>query len=376
MAKVVRILIPIVLVLGLIAALAAIKADQIGLLIKAGEAASEAGPPPEVVGSATARRDTWQTTLSAVGTVEAERGVTIGNDSPGIVTRVHFDSGDQVKSGAVLVELETSVERAQLDSVSARLELAKINLKRTEGLESKGVTTVAELDKSKSEVKSLEAEAAGLRAQIERKVVRAPFSGKLGIRQVNLGQYLGPGSAITTLQSEKEGYVDFSLPQEYLGQLRAGLPVQLRVRQAGIELDGVIAAIDPGVDQSTRSATVRASTQDPDKRLRPGMFVNVLVVLDEARSVIIVPATAVVYAPFGDSVFVIEEDPKAKKKVARQQFVRLGEMRGDFVEIKKGLSGGETVVTAGAFKLRNGAPVQINNDVDLDPKLDPSPQNR
>ena len=372
-----RILLVVIAVLGLVGALVAIKANQIGLLIKTGQAAQAAGPPPEVVASAESNKDTWVASLYAVGNVSPGRGVAISNDAPGPVTRIYFDSGDQVKAGAPLVELDTSVERAQLASTQARLELAQTTLSRTQALAAEGVATGAELDSAKSTLKSLQAEVSALRAQIARKVIHAPFSGKLGIRSVNLGQYLSPGTALTTLQSDEAEYVDFSLPQEHLEELRVGLVVELSADAANIRLEGVVAAIEPEVDQVTRSVKLRASAQDPKHRLRPGMFVNVKVMLDKKREVVTVPVTAVVYAPYGDSVFLIESDPKnPKRKLANQQFVRLGETRGDFVEVEEGLKAGATLVSAGAFKLRNGVPVTINNDVKLEPKLNPKPENR
>ena len=370
-------LIPVLAVLAFVGSLAAIKADQIGLLIQTGKAAQEKGPPPETVGTRVAQAEDWNTSLSAVGNVEAERGVTISNESPGIVVKVNFDSGDKVKSGAVLVELETQVERAQLASTEAQLELSETNLRRATALRAHQVNTEAELETANAELKRLQAEVSAIRAQIERKVVRAPFSGELGIRRVNLGQYLSPGSELTTLQSDKEDYVDFTLPQEVLSDVRVGLAVRLQVKQASLDLEGVIAAVDPNVDQRTRSFTVRASTVDPERRLRPGMFINVSVLLDQTRKVVVVPTTAIRYAAYGDSVFVVEDESKENpRKIARQQFVRLGDTRGDFVEITKGLSGGETIVSAGAFKLRNGAPVTINNEIEIEPKLDPTPENR
>lgn len=377
MTKAVRVLVPTLAVIALVAGLIAIKASQMGLLIQTGKAAQEKGPPPETISTKQAVVETWKTALAAVGNVEAVRGVAISNDSPGIVTKLNFDSGDKVRAGAVLAELETQVERAQLASTEARLELAQTNLRRTTALKEHGVSTEAELESAGAEVKRLHAEADALRAQIERKVVRAPFSGELGIRRVNLGQYLAPGTAITTLQSAKDDYVDFTLPQEFLSEIRVGLPVRLQVKQASLELDGVIAAVDPSVDQRTRSVTVRASTNDPERRLRPGMFVNVNVMLDKARKVVTVPTTAIRYAAYGDSVFIVESESKANSRpVARQQFVRLGETRGDFVEVTKGLQGGETIVAAGAFKLRNGAPVNINNEISVEPQQNPNPPNR
>lgn len=372
-----KVLIPIVAVLAVVGGLAAVKANQIDTLIDAGKAMQKAGPPPETVSSVDVRKDHWVSTVASVGSVEAGKGVAISNDSPGIVTRIRFESGHQVKAGQVLVELDTSVERAQLASAEARLAFARTTLNRTRALIKEGVSTGAELDSAEANVKSGEAEVSALRGQISRKVVEAPFAGKLGIRAVNVGQYLAPGTSITTLQSEKEEYVDFSLPQQYFDKLRGGLSVKIMAKETGIDLKGVVAAVDPAVDPATRTVTLRASVTDPDKRLRPGMFVNVSVLLDSERDVIAVPVTSIVYAPYGDSVFVLEDDPKTPGvKVARQQFVKLGETRGDFVEATKGLNAGETVVSAGAFKLRNGARVTINNKIGLAPKMDPRPANR
>ncbi len=372
-----RILISIIVVLALIGGLVAVKASQIGLLIQTGEDAKAAGPPPEVVGSAESKKETWQATLSTVGSVKAERGVTISSESAGIVTRLHFDSGDEVKQGAVLVELDTSVERAQLNSIEAKLKYAESNATRARALKKAEVSTQAELEVAESNLDTLQADAAALRAQIARKVIRAPFGGKLGIRSIDLGQYLSPGTEVTTLQSDNEDYVDFSLPQKDLGDIHAGLPVKLSVKQTGIELEGVVAAVEPSVNQKTRAVEIRASTKDPEKRLRPGMFVNVSIELDKKSEVTSIPITAVVHAPYGDSIFLIEEDPQDKsRKIARQQFVRLGEMRGDFVVVEEGLEPGQTVVSAGAFKLRSGVPVTINNDVAADPQQNPSPENR
>lgn len=372
-----KVVAPIVAVLIAVGGLAAVKVNQIGTLIKAGEAAKKAGPPPETVSTTTAQKDQWAATLAAVGSVEAGKGVAISNDSPGIVTRLHFESGDQVRAGQVLVELDTSVERAQLASAEARLGLATTTLNRTRALIKEGVGTGAELDSAEASVKSATAEVSALRAQIARKIVRAPFSGKLGIRNINIGQYLSPGTSISTLQSAEEDYVDFTLPQQSLEKLRVGLPVHISARAEDLDLDGVVAAVNPTVDPMTRSVTLRASVRDPDKRLRPGMFVNVSVELDDKQQVVIIPVTSVVYAPYGDSIFLVEGEPNGPApKVARQQFVKLGETRGDFVEVEKGLTGGELLVSAGAFKLRNGAHVTVNNKVGLAPKLNPSPANR
>jgi membrane fusion protein (multidrug efflux system) len=375
-----RIIIPIVGVLGLLAALGAVKAAQIGQLIGFGKAMQAAGPPAENVGSAVAKAETWEATIAAVGGVEAGKGVTLSNDSPGLVTKLHFESGKRVKQGDVLVEIDTSVERAQLASAIARRDLALTNAKRSKTLVTGGVASVSQLETDEATYRTAIADAAALAAQIERKTVRAPFSGILGIRLVNVGQYLTPGTALAVLQSEDATFVDFTVPQQRLSEIAIGAPVRLTINgESGQALEGSVAAIDPTVDATTRSAKMRATSADPEKKLRPGMFVRVAVVLEAKHQVVVVPATALVHASYGDSVFIIENRPAGDAKpgkIVRQQFVRSGELRGDFVAIEDGLKGGEEIVSAGAFKLRNGAGININNDVGAKPERDPKPQNR
>lgn len=374
-----RVFLPLIAVLALVAGLAAVKAKQIGMLIKAGKAAEAAGPPPEVVNTGLAKQDTWALTLTAVGSVEAVKGVTLSNDAPGIITAIRFESGAEVKAGEVLVELDSSVERAQLGSVLARRELAKTSLERNKALVDKGALPAAQLDGDEATLKSANADAAALQAQIARKTVRAPFAGKLGIRAVNLGQYLNPGTPITMLESKDALYVDFTLPQQKLGQLALGTKVEFHA--VGVEgtLAGAIAAIDTNVDPVSRSVRIRATVEDKAQKLRPGMFLEVLVILDKQQQVVAVPATAIVHATYGNSVFVVEDKGTGADgkplKVARQQFVRTGAARGDFVSIEDGLKAGETVVVAGAFKLRNGASIVVNDTVKFDPQLAPKPEN-
>ncbi|MBL8719741.1 MAG: efflux RND transporter periplasmic adaptor subunit [Myxococcales bacterium] len=374
-----RVFLPLIAVLALVAGLAAVKAKQIGMLIKAGKAAEAAGPPPEVVNTGLAKQDTWALTLTAVGSVEAVKGVTLSNDAPGIITAIRFESGAEVKAGEVLVELDSSVERAQLGSVLARRELAKTSLERNKALVDKGALPAAQLDGDEATLKSANADAAALQAQIARKTVRAPFAGKLGIRAVNLGQYLNPGTPITMLESKDALYVDFTLPQQKLGQLALGTKVEFHA--VGVEgtLAGAIAAIDTNVDPVSRSVRIRATVEDKAQKLRPGMFLDVLVILDKQQQVVAVPATAIVHATYGNSVFVVEDKGTGADgkplKVARQQFVRTGAARGDFVSIEDGLKAGETVVVAGAFKLRNGASIVVNDTVKFDPQLAPKPEN-
>jgi len=372
----------VIVILGLIVligGLVAVKGSQIGMLIGMGEAMKKAGPPPEVVATTQARKQTWESTLSAVGSVVTAKGVAVSNDAPGLVVRLHFDSGDMVKQGAVLVELDTSVERAQLASLRARRDLAEISVKRSTALASSGAVAQAQVDADASSFKSLTADANALVAQIARKTIRAPFSGKLGIRQVNLGQYLAPGTAVTTLEAQKASLVDFSLPQQDLQKLAVGTAVRGLLSGSSKALEGVISAIDPSVDPMTRNIKLRASLPDPESQLRPGMFLRVEVVLPEKSEVVAVPQTAIVHASYGDSVFSSEEKPGPDgkpRKVAQQRFVKLGQTRGDFVAIVDGLGADQEVVTAGAFKLRNGIPLKINNEGSPQPSLDPHPENR
>jgi membrane fusion protein, multidrug efflux system len=376
----------VIAVLGLVALLAALvglKVVQIKTLIGAGEEMAKAGPPPEAVSTTPSKEEVWQSNLNTVASVVSGKGVNVSNDAAGVVARLHFESGAKVRQGQVLVELDTSVERAQLRSTQARRELAELSAKRSRTLASSGVVAQSQVDADDSSFKSLTAEVSALSAQIERKVIRAPFSGKLGIRVVNLGQYLAPGTTITTLESTESVFVDFTLPQQNLPILKVGQVV--RATEEGSKdnkgVQGTISAIDPAVDAQTRNVTVRATFTNLDDFLRPGMFVRVSVELPETAKVVVVPQTAVIHASYGDSVFLVEEKSpgqgKPKALLARQQFVRLGEARGDFVAVVEGLKAGQEVVTSGAFKLRNGIPVLIDNKtVKLDPQLAPHPENR
>lgn len=375
----------LVLVIGI---LVGIKGAQIKTLIGFGEQMQQMGPPPEAVNAAPVERQSWERTLEAVATVVSSKGVTLSNDTPGVVTRLNFDSGARVKAGQPLVEIDSSVERAQLEALRPRLLLANQTLERIKKLIASGASTQAELDAQQSTVDGLVADMKAIQAQIERKTVRAPFAGKLGIRAVNLGQYLAPGTTITVLESTDGVFVDFSLPQQDLEQLSLGRTVRVRNEPGGnVIATGSISAIDASVDAVTRSIKVRASMPGSESVLRTGMFVTAEVVLPEKSEVAAVPLTAVIRAPYGDSVFVVEpkagngegggpEGAQPGALVARQQFVRLGGTRGDFVSILAGVEAGQQVVTAGAFKLRNQAPIIIKNEVGTAAQLDPRPENR
>jgi membrane fusion protein (multidrug efflux system) len=285
-------------------------------------------------------------------------------------------------AGDVLVELDTRVERSQLASARARERLAASNLARTKTLVETGAIGAAQLDTDSAQLDGAKADADALAQQIERKIVRAPFAGKLGIRLVNVGQYLAPGTPITELESADGTYADFDLPQQDLAQLSVGMPVRLEMEAtdggvAGQPSEGAIAAVSPEVDPTTRNIRVRASVPPKDDRLRPGMFVDVEVVLPQKASVVAIPETAVVYASYGDSVFVVEGPSQAGgAKAVRQQFVKLGPSRGDFVAVADGVTAGQEVVTGGAFKLRNGMRVAVKNAVEASPQLQPHPANR
>ena len=383
-----RILVPIVALVALVAGLVGVKFTQISTLIRAGHAAEKAGPPPEIVGTTVARVDDWEGSLSATGSVTAVRGVTVSNDAAGVVSAIHFESGNVVKAGQVLVELDTSVERAQLAAADARKNLAAVSAGRSRKLAEKDAIAPSLLDGDEAQLKTSRADFGALQAQIDRKIIRAPFAGRLGLRSVNLGQYLNPGTAVTVLESLGSVYVDFSLPQQDLAAVKVGTPVRITLTDvAGDPYVGTIGAIDPTIDATTRAIKLRATVPNKQEKLRPGMFVNVAVSLGKGSRVVIAPATAIVHASYGDSVFIVEDKKDAKGavvagtdgkplKVARQQFVRLGASRGDFVAIADGATAGQELVTAGAFKLRNGSGVVVNNDIKPNPSLQPHVENR
>ena len=356
-----------------VAALGFVKFRQIQTAI--GQAAAFQ-PPPEAVTTIVARQDPWPSTLSAIGTMAAVQGVTVSADLPGTVDRIGFDSGKPVREGEVLALLDTRQEQAQLAAAESQRDLARLNFDRMQGLLNERVISRAEFDRATAEDRQAEARVAEIRAAIDRKTIRAPFSGVLGIRQVNLGQYLSGGEALVTLQSLNPIYVNFGVPQQSAGQIRVGRGVRIAADDlAGVELSGRVTAIDPSVDEATRNVQVQATVANPDGRLRPGMFVRTELVMAASSAVVSVPASAISYAPYGDSVFVVADlktESGQSYRGVRQQFVKLGGARGDQVAITTGVKAGDEVVTSGVFKLRNGAAVQINNKVR--PANDPAPK--
>jgi membrane fusion protein (multidrug efflux system) len=333
-------------------------------------------PPPEAVTTIVAGRTSWPEGLAAIGTVVATQGVTVSADLPGIVSRIAFESGARVDKGAVLVELDARQEQAQLTAAVAQLELARLNLDRTLGLRAQGIISLAENDRVVAEHKQAEARVGEIRATLDRKVIKAPFSGILGIRQVNLGQYLQAGDPVVPLQSLNPIYVNFTVTQQEAPKLRAGGAIEVAIEGvAGPATSGRISAIDSVVDAATRNLQVQATFPNPDGRLRPGMFVKTHLSLGSPQDLIALPASAISYAPYGDSVFVVAElkGPKGETyRGVRQQFVKIGPARGDQVAILSGVEPGEAIVTSGAFKLRNGSAVKVNNDVQ--PANNPAPK--
>jgi membrane fusion protein (multidrug efflux system) len=333
-------------------------------------------PPPESVTSIVAKREQWPATMGVIGTMEAVHGVTVSADLPGIVARIAFESGQSVHAGDVLVELDTRQERAQLAALEAQRDLAGLNYGRMQKLVDAGVISRMDYDQSTSQQKATEANVAEIQATIERKTIRAPFSGMLGIRKVNLGQYLAAGNAVVPLQSLNPIYVNFGIPQQSVTQIRVGGKLHVTSEDlVGPVFTGRVTALDSVVDETTRNIQVQATLANPEGKLRPGMFVQVDVGVGAGRNVITLPASAISYAPYGDSVFVISDlkDPKGKAyRGVRQQFVKIEGSRGDQVAVISGVNPGDEVVTSGVFKLRNGAAIQVNNKVQ--PGNNPAPK--
>jgi membrane fusion protein, multidrug efflux system len=372
---------PILLtLLGLVivvAAIGGVKALQIRRMIAAG---SQFVPPAEVVTTATVQVAHWEKTLTATGTLDAVQGVTVAAEQAGKVVSIEFTPGALVQKGSLLVQLDTAAEQAQLRALESTAALARTNLERMAELAGKGFIAQADYDNAKAALEQAEAQADNIRAAIHKKTIRAPFTGRLGIRLINLGQMLREGEPIVSLQVLDPIFVNFLLPQQELARIKPDLPVRLSGEVlAAQEVTGKITAINPQIDAATRNVRVQATVANKDERLRPGMFINVAVLLPGQEEVLTIPATAVQHAPYSDSVFVVEEKQDEATGVTvnslRQQFIRLGEKRGDFVVVLSGLEGGETVVSTGVFKLRNGQAVVADNRHSPEFRLDPVPEN-
>jgi membrane fusion protein (multidrug efflux system) len=373
MAK--RLTLTVAVIVAFITALGLFKVRQIQAMT---EQFAAMQPPPEAVTTVVAERAEWPVTFGAIGTVAAVQGVVVSADLPGIVARIAFESGRAVGADDVLVELDTRQERAQLVAAEAELELARLTFERMTELVEQGAVSRAEYDSAAAAYKQAGARIQEIRATIERKTIRAPFAGVLGIREVNLGQYLTGGAAVVPLQSLDPIYVNLGIPQQYAGRMKAGRTVRITAGDlGGARFTGRITAVDSVVDEATRNVRVQATLANPGGKLRPGMFVQTQVLLGGTESVVPLPGTAISYAPYGDSVFVVTDlrDQSGKPyRGVRQQIVKIGASRGDQVAVLSGIDPGDEVVTSGVFKLRNGAAVQVNNSVQPSNSLAPRPQ--
>jgi membrane fusion protein (multidrug efflux system) len=361
------------LLVGIVVFVFGIKTLQIGKMMS-----TPMVMPPTTVSSAVVKEEDWAPRLSAIGSVSAVQGAVVSTELGGVVAEIDFQNGGVAKKGDVLMRLDSSAEEAQLHTAEADLELAKANLERERDLAARKVVSKQELDTAQSTFGQKQGAVDNMRAFITKKQVRAPFDGMLGIRQVNVGQMINSGQQVVQLTALDRVYVDFALPQQNLPQLAAGYEARVHADALpGREFKGKVTAINSMVDNVTRNISLQATLDNPDHELRPGMFVKVDVSLPEKSKTLVIPGSAVSYASYGNSVFVIEKktDPKTGKdsQSLRQAFVRIGEARGDFIAVTEGLKAGDAVVSTGVFKLRNGMSVVINNDLAPKPQLNPKP---
>jgi membrane fusion protein, multidrug efflux system len=360
----------------IVGAVAGVKTLQIGQLIASGK--EEGGPPPETVSTVPVTTERWERSIESVGSMRAVQGSDLSTESSGVVTKIHFENGQEVKEGDLLVELDTQTEEANLRSAEAEADLARTVYERTRTLRANNTVPQSEMDTAESNLRKMNAMVEQLKSTIREKQLRAPFSGRLGIREVNLGQFVDNGDKIVSLQSLDPIFVDFLLPQQLIAGLTPGSPLRVLTDvYPGKVFEGQLTAVNAEIDPVTRNIRLQGTLQNPGGLLRPGMFGRVQLSLGEPEEVTAIPLTAVIAATYGDSVFVVAEkaDEEGNKKlVAEQRFIRTGRTEGDFVAVTEGLKPGETVVSAGAFKLRNGSAIEINNDLAPRPERAPRPQ--
>jgi membrane fusion protein (multidrug efflux system) len=331
-------------------------------------------PPPVAVATATVRELTWQPSLHAVGSFVATQGIIVSAQLDGAVTKIAFESGAVVAAGDLLVQQDVSTEEAQLASAEAAATLARLSLDRAKELRAQGTNAPADLDAAVATSRQAQANVAGIRAAIEKKTVRAPFSGQVGIRQVNLGQFLRSGAVIVPLQALDPIYFNFSLPQQHAAQVAPGRSVQVTVDAfPGEVFTGTVTALNPNVDDASRSLQLQATLANAGGRLRPGMFGVMDVQLPAQEKVLTVPLSAIVYNPYGNAVYVVEDAGEGQGLIVRQQFVQTGATRGDQIAVLKGVKAGDVIVTAGQLKLRNGSTVIVNNTVQPSDAAAPRP---
>ena len=369
---------------GVVLVVGGIVYAKLGQFQAMGEAAAGRLPPPETVTAMHVESASWEQFIPAVGTLAAVQGVTVSAEIAGRVSTINFSSGAAVKAGDVLVTLDTSTEKAQLQAAEAAAALANANLARTRQLGKQRLVSPAEVDAASAQAREAAAQVRIVKAALDLKTIRAPFDGRLGLSQINDGQVLRQGDPIVELQNIDPIHVNFSVPQHQLAKIGTGMQIRVRSDVAPERtFTGKITAVSPVIDPRTRNASAQALVDNPDGVLNAGMFVKVDAVMPAQADVLAIAASSVLYAPYGNSVFVIEkavpEDGQAQNDQAglklRQQFVRLGAARGDFVEVIDGLKAGDQVVTSGAFKLRSGMPVVVDNTLAPKPSLNPTPAN-
>jgi membrane fusion protein, multidrug efflux system len=324
--------------------------------------------PPQTVSTATAAMQEWQPQIEAVGSLRAVNGADLAFEVSGIVKELHFNSGDDVAAGDVLVTLRADDDIAKLDALQATSALSQINHQRDQEQFKIKAVSQATLDTDAANLKNAKAQVAEQQAVIAKKTLRAPFTGNLGVRAVDIGQYISAGTTVVTLQALDPIYADFFLPQQAFNQIRLEQAVTIKIdTYPNQDFAGTITAINPKVDPATRNVQVRATLNNPDRRLLPGMYATINVAAGEKQSYVTLPQTAVTYNPYGETVYLVEDkgmDPKGQPQLtARQVFVTAGLKRGDQVAILSGVEDGQTVVTAGQIKLRNGSPLMIDNTI-------------
>jgi len=370
MSRKLAVVFSIILLVIIIAVIGGIKAAQIGFMMESG---ASFAPPPETVSVTQVEEQNWPDTVSAVGSLEAWQGLMVSAEVNGRISAIHFESGQTVKAGDLLLEQESGNEQAQLRAALARLELAKSNQTRLASLRKQQSVSESALDEAAEQLESAQSEVQDLKTTLAKKRIVAPFAGRLGIRQVYLGQDLQAGTSVVTLQSIEQLRVNFRVPQQWLSKMQPGYQVRVGAVDSEI-VAGEIIATAAEIDRATRNLHVQARIPNPNLSFLPGMSVGLEVALPSAQNVLAIPATAVLYAPYGDTVFVIEEsDNGNESKTVRQQFVRLGATRGDFVSVEAGLTAGQKVVSAGAFKLFNGMPIVISKNPEPVRSLSPQP---
>lgn len=366
-----KILLAVTILVLIFGGLAGIKALQIKTMVESGQ---NMGPFPETVEVRPVQVDLWEQRMTTVGTVAPINGTIIRSEAEGVVKAIQFRPGSRVEKGAILVQLDTEVEQAQLEVALAALKLATTNVGRTRELHERRAISDSELDKAEAEYAGAQAAVANFQATVNKRTIRAPFTGQLGVREISLGDYINKGQSIVNLQSYDQVFVDMEFPQNKISFLKEGMEVRITTDAWPDEtFTGTLTALNPDVNSVTRAIMVQSTFNNPDGKLLPGMFVNVSVIRSEKRQVVIVPKSAILHANYGDTIFVVKAAEGGGPETVRQQIVRLGESKGDFIEITAGLSGGEEVVSAGAFKLRDGSLIVRSSVGTVEPQLNPTP---